>query len=140
MYFNNNKDDETKQVRHPPDDDTGLYVKTRSGVVVKVSIPQDCLAFQVGETTQIHTGGVLRATPHCVRRGSGGCDGLSREAFAVFMEPEYDGELNVPEGKNGDDVVGGEDFLPEGVVTLRKRWRMGMNFGEFSEETFKAFY
>jgi len=43
------------------------------------------------ETSQIHTGGILQATPHAVRGcdpALEGCKGVSREAFAVFMEPE----------------------------------------------------
>ena len=30
-------------------------------------IPDDCLALQCGETAQMFSGGLLRATPHCVR-------------------------------------------------------------------------
>ncbi len=69
-----------------PDPKAGLYIKSRKGECVQVKIPTDCLAFQIGETAQIHTGGLLQATPHAVR----GCsqEGVSREAFAVFMEPE----------------------------------------------------
>lgn len=43
------------------------------------------------ETSQIHTGGILQATPHAVRGcdpNIEGCIGLSRETCAVFMEPE----------------------------------------------------
>lgn len=43
------------------------------------------------ETSQIHTGGILQATPHAVRGcdpNIEGCSGLSRETCAVFMEPE----------------------------------------------------
>jgi len=74
-----------------PDPSAGLYIKSRKGDVVHVKIPTDALAFQIGETAQIHTGGLLQATPHAVR----GCNqdnikshGVSREAFALFMEPE----------------------------------------------------
>lgn len=69
------------------DPKAGLYIKSRKGKLFQVKIPTDCLAFQIGETAQIHTGGLLQATPHAVR----GCnqEGVSREAFAVFMEPEY---------------------------------------------------
>lgn len=74
-----------------PDSSAGLYIKSRKGDVIHVNIPTDCLAFQIGETAQIHTGGVLQATPHSVRGCSekdAKCHGVSREAFAVFMEPE----------------------------------------------------
>ena len=74
-----------------PDSSAGLYIKSRRGDVVHVKIPSNCLAFQIGETAQIHTGGLLQATPHAVRgckQGDIKCKGVSREAFAVFMEPE----------------------------------------------------
>mmetsp|Transcript_27452 Transcript_27452/g.39310 ORF Transcript_27452/g.39310 Transcript_27452/m.39310 type:complete len:81 (-) Transcript_27452:327-569(-) len=47
-----------------PDPLAGLYIKSRNGKIHHVSIPSDSLAFQVGETTQIHSGGLLQATPH----------------------------------------------------------------------------
>jgi len=74
-----------------PDPKAGLYIKSRKGKLLQVKIPTNALAFQIGETAQIHTGGILQATPHAVR----GCDpkdekcqGVSRESFAIFMEPE----------------------------------------------------
>ena len=36
---------------------------------MRVVYPRNYLAFQVGETAQIFTGGVLRATPHAVQAG-----------------------------------------------------------------------
>jgi len=33
----------------PPDPDAGLYIRTRSGRIIKVAIPKNCLAFQTGE-------------------------------------------------------------------------------------------
>ena len=47
-----------------PDSKAGLYCKSRNGVVVHAKIPENAIAFQVGETAQIHTGGLLQATPH----------------------------------------------------------------------------
>jgi len=32
-----------------PDPDAGLYIRARSGEIVKVAIPKHCLAFQTGE-------------------------------------------------------------------------------------------
>lgn len=45
----------------------GLYIKTRDGTVVKAQYSGDRLAYQIGESAQIHSGGLLEATPHCVR-------------------------------------------------------------------------
>uniref|UniRef100_A0A6U3SML8 Non-haem dioxygenase N-terminal domain-containing protein n=3 Tax=Ditylum brightwellii TaxID=49249 RepID=A0A6U3SML8_9STRA len=128
-----------------PDPKAGLYIKSRNGKLTHVSIPSNCLAFQIGETSQVHSGGILQATPHAVRgcRSHGGVEGdVTRESFAVFMEPEYHGDMNIPEGKTVQDTQrkDAEQFLPPSVRTLRSRWKYGMNFGEFSDATFAAFY
>ena len=69
------------------DPEAGLYIRNRRGELVKVSIPVDCLAFQIGETAQILSGGLLQATPHAVRASK--VANVSRETFAVFMEPMW---------------------------------------------------
>ena len=70
----------------------GLYVRTRKGAVLQVKLPPGCLAYQIGETSQIHTGGLLQATPHAVK----GTSGASRQTYAQFMQPEIDGLMTVP--------------------------------------------
>ena len=39
------------ELERPPDPDAGLYIRARSGKIVKVAIPKYCLAFQTGEGT-----------------------------------------------------------------------------------------
>jgi isopenicillin N synthase-like dioxygenase len=74
-----------------PSPQSGLYIRSRGGALTKVSIPADCLAFQTGEALELATGGKLRATPHCVRVGASADGGLvSRETFALFMQPDTD--------------------------------------------------
>jgi isopenicillin N synthase-like dioxygenase len=58
-------DAEGREVTHPADS-SGLYVYSRRGEMIKVNIPAGHLAFQIGETAQVHSGGVLQATPHAV--------------------------------------------------------------------------
>ena len=132
----------TNHVVPPPDPMAGLYVRARDGRLVKVEFPAsaDCLAFQIGETAQVHTGGILQATPHAVRGSE--VTGHSRQTFAVFMEPEHDGPMPLPPGRTVGDVQSGEavKFLPKGCKTLGSRWKEGMDFGEFSEATFASFY
>jgi len=128
-----------------PDPLSGLYVRSRSGKLVKVNLPKEdnCISFQIGETSQIHSGGLLQATPHAVRGASGEkARGISRQTFAVFMEPEYDGTMELPAGKTVEDVQTSEaaKHLPASVRTLASRWKKGQDFGEFSEATFSAFY
>jgi hypothetical protein len=38
---------------------------------------------------QIHTGGILKATPHCVKTGEMGSPEISRNQFVLFMEPNF---------------------------------------------------
>lgn len=128
-----------------PDPNAGLYIKSRRGGLIQVQIPTNAIAFQVGETTQIHTGGILQATPHAVKGLDGQreeCRGVSREAFAVFMEPEFTDDMSIPQGRTIQDAQReeSEKYLPKTVRTLRSRWKPDMNFGEFSNATFAAFY
>lgn len=91
---------------------SGLYIRNRGGDLIKVSIPNDCLAFQTGEALEIATGGKLLATPHCVRVGGGLHTGrVSRETFALFMQPNTDQPLST-----------------------------SMTFGEFSKRVFNDHY
>ncbi|CAG9463205.1 unnamed protein product [Pedinophyceae sp. YPF-701] len=105
----------------------GLYVRTARGDSVQVRVPSDHVAFQLGESAQVHSGGVLRATPHFVRACSGGGGGVSRTTFAVFLQPNWDEPMDSPPGATESDVCVG-------------RWRPGIDFGTFTEETFAGYY
>ena len=58
------------------------------------------------------------------------------------MYSRYFGHMNVPEGKTMEDIQKPETetHFPPNVRLLKTRWKAGMNFGEFSEATFAAFY
>jgi hypothetical protein len=75
-------------------------------------------------------------------RGCKGVRNISRETFAVFMEPEYHTPMNLPVGRTLEDTqcIESEKYLPSNTRTLRSRWKLGMNFGEFSNATFAAFH
>jgi isopenicillin N synthase-like dioxygenase len=89
--FLRDEPDSKPTVVFSPSSKSGLYIRTRGGSLTKVSIPVDCLAFQTGEALQLATEGKLRATPHCVRVGVGeGTGMISRETFALFMQPDTD--------------------------------------------------
>ena len=95
-----------------PSPASGLYIRTRGGALTKVSIPEDCLAFQTGEALELGTAGKLRATPHCVRVGAAkDAHKVSRETFALFMQPNTEQQLSESE-----------------------------NFGQFSKRIFKEHY
>jgi len=111
-----------------PDPASGLYIKDRHGEVIKALIPPGHVAYQVGEAMQIHSGGLLRATPHCVKAAAGRqSSGISRNTLAVFMQPDVTEPMDVPEGVNPEEVAVGQ-------------WQPGMDFGTFSEATFKKYY
>lgn len=48
---------------------------------------------------QVHSGGLLRATPHYVRSSGGpAAAGIARNTFAVFMQPDVHEAMTMPEG------------------------------------------
>ncbi|CBF89506.1 hypothetical protein AN0427.2 [Aspergillus nidulans FGSC A4] len=88
-----------------PDPKAGLYIQSRTGEVVKVNIPKDCLAFQTGEALQLITKGKFRAVPHFVKgakvpKGQGK---IARNTLAVFTQPNLGEE--VEEGKTFADFA-----------------------------------
>ena len=121
----------------------GLFVQPRSinghGAPVRVVVPPDHCAFQVGETAQILSGGLLQATPHAVLRDTNDSS-RTRESFAVFLEPEFGAPLDVPAGKTMEDCWGGAGSNPElGLPPLSARWKPGQTFGDFHLATVSAF-
>ncbi|KAK9901379.1 hypothetical protein WJX75_009476 [Coccomyxa subellipsoidea] len=111
-----------------PDADSGLYIRDRNGRIVRATIPADHIAYQMGEAMQVHSGGMLRATMHCVRGATGpAAAGVTRHSFAVFMQPRWDEAMALPGGAQASEMGVG-------------RFRPGLNFGQFSELTVKHYY
>ena len=77
----------------------GLYAQNRFSEMARIGIPQHMLAFQLGESTQIHTGGYLEATPHCVVRSDEiAGKKVARNTFALFMGPDSLEVMETPQG------------------------------------------
>lgn len=91
MYFSHESTSLGPVACAAPSTTSGLYIKTRGGKLTKVVIPPNCLAFQTGEALELATNGRLRATPHCVRVG--GTEKVSRETFALFMQPDTEARI-----------------------------------------------
>ncbi|XP_068653411.1 uncharacterized protein [Aristolochia californica] len=109
------------------DSDAGLYIRTRSDEIVKVVFGEDEIAYQIGETTEILSGGHLCATPHCVKAPKGEKTfGVERSTFALFMQPDWDEKLNFPKEVN----LHREFIPPETTIT----------FGEYSEKLINKYY
>lgn len=118
-----------------PDPNSGLFIQSRSGgEPVRMVLPADCCAFQIGESSQILSGGRLRATPHAVS-GSAMAK-VSRESFALFLQPNEDFTLDLPEGTSIDDLG---VPLRSDVASIQSRWKPGQTFGEFHWATIKKF-
>eukprot|EP01122_Echinamoeba_exundans_P006717 TRINITY_DN1945_c0_g2_i1.p2 TRINITY_DN1945_c0_g2~~TRINITY_DN1945_c0_g2_i1.p2 ORF type:complete len:203 (+),score=42.85 TRINITY_DN1945_c0_g2_i1:725-1333(+) len=111
-----------------PDPAAGLYARTRQGEELKIPIPRDALAFQIGESSQILTGGFLRATPHAVQALSyPESQWTMRDTLAVFMQPNHDLPMEPPAGISPDAVAVGQ-------------WKPGMSYGQFSKITIEYYY
>ena len=153
MYVN----DETGEAldRSAVDPEAGLYVAEHgTGSPVRVEIPEDCLAIQAGECLQILTGGVVAATPHCVRgarrewegRGWGEDESgaervrVARISCPCFVDSGPTFPLSMPEGSSREDVLGagaGGGRVPP----LGRRWtENGQTFGDFLQRSFEVYY
>ena len=111
----------------------GLYVVDRGNQVKKVNLPDDCMAIQIGECTQIITGGAVVATPHCVK----GAPNLARVSLACFIDTPPSAPLSVPPGfKTESDRLNSSPRVP----SLKARWTNGMTFGDFLQTTFQMYY
>lgn len=74
-----------------PDPKVGLYIKSRTGEVVKVNIPESTLAFQTGLSLENVTEGLFKAVPHFVAAPRGGNgERVARNTLAIFMQPNVD--------------------------------------------------
>ncbi|CAJ1356301.1 unnamed protein product [Effrenium voratum] len=119
----------------------GLYIQGRDRSVIRVSLPPDCLGFQIGEASQILSGGVLVATPHQVRPLAGKQERpICRETFALFIEPQWDAPIGPPEGVGYDSVLKEEES--ELIPPLSKRLKITKDaapviFGEYLGDSFK---
>jgi isopenicillin N synthase-like dioxygenase len=117
---------------------TGLFVQNRKGEIVRITYGPDDLAFQLGESLQIHSGGLLHATPHAVKFMDDVKENIARTTFALFMEPNMDVKMNVPRGANEENINTPEIY--KNIPKIQERYNKDMNFGEFTEKTFSSYY
>mmetsp|Transcript_4015 Transcript_4015/g.12393 ORF Transcript_4015/g.12393 Transcript_4015/m.12393 type:complete len:281 (+) Transcript_4015:431-1273(+) len=134
-------DEETgAAVAAPPE--AGLYVEGQDGRLVRVVAPVDALGFQIGEAAQILSGGVVHATPHMVRGHASPrrTPLISRETFALFIEPHWDAPLAPPAGTPYDAIFEGR---PESSLIPPLRTRLGavpVPFGDLLRASSQMYY
>lgn len=119
------------------DNVSGLFAMTRNHEEVQIKIPKDSLAFQIGETAQIVSGGLLCATPHSVI-SKPNTKGISRNTFALFLEPNPDVPIEVPFGTDPKNVH--KTDPTEQVPLIGDRWQEGFTFSQFENKTFELYY
>ncbi|KAG2386391.1 hypothetical protein C9374_002837 [Naegleria lovaniensis] len=119
MYFRDGK------IVENDDPKAGLYIKGRRGNYIKAGYKPDQLAYQIGESAQIQSGGLLQATPHLVRGPR--TPGIGRATLANFMQPKHSDKMDIPPGKTAKDCN-------------VKHFEEGMTFHEFSEKKFSEYY
>ena len=126
----------------------GLYIKTRQNVTHHVELDEETssryLAFQIGETSQILSGGVLAATPHAVMGYQGGqSKEISRSSFAVFLQPHYNQSMTAPYHEGVDvETVQYDGWWGLSIPKLSSRWWNASTdtFGAFHTRTFETYY
>ena len=132
MHHNNNNNNNSG----------GLYIQARNGQCVPVPISITCCAYQIGETAQIMSGGLLRATPHAVfpptttHEGTDDTRYISRESFALFLEPEFEDVLLHPSSASVpsiEDICSGSSDTTTrlGLRPISERYQIGQTFGDF---------
>ena len=85
----------------------GLHGQTKTGEVVKVNVPKDCMIIQIGEAMEVLTGGVIKALPHAVvplKHVGPGVSPVSRNTMALFIDPTHQDELTIPMERNEDQL------------------------------------
>jgi isopenicillin N synthase-like dioxygenase len=122
-----------------PDPGAGLWVVNRDGGTTKVEVPKDCLAIQCGECLQVITGGLLTATPHCVRPARADYP-VARTSCPFFIDTQPEFPLFMPAECTRTEVV--EAAVDTGKVPpLEGRWTHdGQTFVDFLGTTFMKYY
>jgi isopenicillin N synthase-like dioxygenase len=142
-----------------PDGHTHLQLFSKRRIFSVRCSPESFIV-QVGEAADILSGGKLRSTLHAVSRPLG-LPNISRETFAVFLQPSWDKTLPCSGYSSADEDDSGEHvelaFRSNGpavscsqhilmhevlkkIPPLSSRLKKGMTFAEFSRQTTKQYY
>lgn len=134
LYFNSNG----TLVENLKLEKTGLWAQNRKGEFVKVTYGNNDIAYQIGETYQIQSGGRLHATPHAVIIDEDIPADVHRSTFALFMEPSYSEVLKLPDGSTIKDIK--TDEIYKQLPKIEERFTHdSMTFEDFSLNCFKAY-
>jgi isopenicillin N synthase-like dioxygenase len=132
MYVDENGKESTVNLSN-----TGLYIQNRKGENVRVTFGKQDIAYQLGECLQVHSGGILHATPHAVKVFNDIPENIARITFALFMEPNHEVIMNPPEGSKIENIKTSDIYH---VPKIQDRFKEGMTFGEFNQVTINTYY
>ncbi len=132
MYLDKN----LNQVPEP--ENSGLLIKNEHGETVKVTIPENAVLCQVGETLQVLSGGHLVANQHAVKPHN--VKDISRETFPVFIDCSPMESIDIPDYGLKEDEVLETKFLPKGVPALKNRYEGCKLYHEFVTKTLSSYY
>ena len=85
------------------DPESGLHAQTKSGEIVKLLVPKDCLIIQVGEAMEVLSGGLIKALPHSVIPARQ--KDISRNAFAMFIDPVAQEVMAIPKERSEKELL-----------------------------------
>ena len=92
----------------------------------------------MGECLQIISGGLLVATPHCVR-GCANTPGVARASLPCFVDTHVTFPLAMPQGCSREAVF--RHTVAHRVPPLADRWTSdGVKFADFLGDTFRGYY
>jgi len=132
-------------IKKPPPG-SGLYVQPRAPNAQPIHVlppsVSPYLLFQIGEAAQILSGGLLRATPHAVMRGDDPQNTVSRDTFALFVEPHWDFPLAPPPGVPLTRVYGNKKNDNQNLIPpLRSRLtKVPVDFAQFLADSVTEYY
>lgn len=122
-------DENGNEVENWSDPEVGLHAQTKSGEVLKVVVPKDCLIIQIGEALEIKTGGFIKALPHTVipfrarkdedKKYAGK---LSRNSMAVFIDPTHQNPLDLPRERSEKQLFECDTVQKLLTPKLQGRW------------------
>ena len=133
MYF----DSKNNLLENIKTEKTGLWMQARNGEYIKFGYGKNDIAFQLGESIQITSGGHLVATPHAVIIDDDIPADVHRSTLALFMQQKLDTKLEIPKNTNMENLKTADVYT---VPKLQDRYIPGMTFGDFHLATLNKYY
>ena len=117
-------------------DNNFMYIKDKTGRKIKINIPNNCLALQIGETLQILSGGYLKANPYYVKL----CQKpqISIEQFTVCVDCFPEQPLELPKYSKTYDEIVNTQYDIDSISNLKDRLKGCTIYYDFVKNTLKS--